>query len=84
MLVIHRLTKCLSLLRLRTWRQQSALLALLLLVGIRTVSAQDEDEGGFTVRSADSELFSGVYFVNAIIDLQLTPEARRAAGEGAD
>jgi hypothetical protein len=44
--------------------------------------AQDEDEGGFTVRSADWELIGGVYFINSIIDLQLSSEARAALESG--
>lgn len=67
---------------MRALRQRSALGAALLLVGISPLSAQDGEEGGFTVRSAESELVAGVYFVNAIIDLQLSSEAREALESG--
>ena len=43
--------------------------------------AQDQD-GVFTVRSASSEIFSGVYFVNALIDFQLSSEALEALESG--
>jgi hypothetical protein len=44
--------------------------------------AQVDDEGGFAVRSAESELVSGVYLVNATIDLRLSSEARTALESG--
>lgn len=50
--------------------------------GITAVPAQDDSEGGFAVRSAESELVSGVYLVNATIDLRLSREARAALESG--
>lgn len=58
------------------------LAAAAIVAGIAPLQAQEEAEGGFTVRSAASELMSGVYFVNAIIDLQLSSEAREALASG--
>ena len=80
--VTHRLTKCFGRCQSRTLWQQLMLAVLLSLAGTAVVSAQDDDEGGFTVRSAESELVDDVYFINAIIDLQLSPEARAALVSG--
>jgi len=57
-----------------------ALGAALLLAACGFAVAQED--GSFTVRSADTELISGVYFVNAIVDLQLSSEARQALESG--
>lgn len=59
----------------------TALAAAGLLAAVTPAVAQ-EDEGGFTVRSAESELMGGVYFVNAVIDLQLSAEALEALESG--
>jgi hypothetical protein len=80
--VIHWLTKRFGRCRAQTLRQHATLAAVLLLIGTSRLPAQDDIEGGFTVRSAESELVSGVYFVNAIIDLQLSAEARAALDSG--
>ena len=58
------------------------LIAIALLLSAVPLWAQDNEDGGFTVRSAESELMGGVYFINAIIDLQLTSEAREALESG--
>lgn len=54
----------------------------LLIAAVGVATAQEDTDGGFTVRSADSELIAGVYFVNAIMDLQLSSEAREALESG--
>ena len=59
-----------------------ALAVTLLLAVASPTLAQDDEDGGFTVRSADSELMSGVWFVNSNIDLQLSSEARAALESG--
>jgi hypothetical protein len=60
----------------------AALLAAMWLASVGVLPAQDEDRGGFTVRSADSELVSGVYLVSAVIELRLSAEARQALESG--
>ena len=60
----------------------TALAVTLLLAVASPTLAQDDEDGGFTVRSADSELMSGVWFVNSNIDLQLSSEARAALESG--
>jgi hypothetical protein len=80
--VIHWLTKRLKRGRVWTLRLMPALATAALLLGMSPLYAQDEEDGGFTVRSAESELVSGVYYVNASIDLQLSAEARAALESG--
>jgi hypothetical protein len=63
------------------WRR-AVFVVITLLAGASAVRAQGDDEGGFTVRSAESELVSGVYLVNATIDLRLSSEARTALEAG--
>ncbi|MGD8808293.1 MAG: DUF4390 domain-containing protein [Gammaproteobacteria bacterium] len=63
------------------WRR-AAMVVVIVCAGITAVPAQDDSEGGFTVRSAESELVSGVYLVNATIDLRLSREARAALESG--
>jgi hypothetical protein len=81
-LVTHGLTKCFSRCVSRTPWQRLVLAALFALAGAAAAWAQANEAGGFTVRSAESELISDVYFINAIIDLQLSPEARAALDSG--
>lgn len=78
----HWLHKGFGRCRARTAWQPSVLIAVSLLLGAVPLWAQDNVDGGFVVRSAESELMGGVYFVNAIIDLQLTAEAREALESG--
>lgn len=47
-----------------------------------SVVAQEDEAGLFRVRSVNSELVSGVYFVNALLDLHLSTEAREALESG--
>jgi hypothetical protein len=61
---------------------RAAFVALFLFAGASTVFAQDDEEGGFTVRSAESELVSGVHLVNATIDLRLSTDVRLALESG--
>jgi len=63
------------------WRR-AVLVAVILAAGASAALAQVDDEGGFTVRSAESELVSGVYLVNATIDLRLSSEALTALEAG--
>lgn len=56
--------------------------AALLLGAAPEVSAQEADPGHFEIRSADVELESGVYFINAWMELRLPPEAREALHSG--
>ena len=63
------------------WRR-TVMLVVLLCAGGGVLNAQDGDPGGFTVRSAESELISGVYLVNAVIDLRLSSEATEALDSG--
>jgi hypothetical protein len=44
--------------------------------------AQDDDAGIFRVRSVNSELVAGVYFIDALLDLSLSSEAREALESG--
>lgn len=80
--MIHWLTKRFSRRRVGTLRWRSSLAAALLLVAVAPLLAQEGEDGGFTVRSAESEFINGVYFINAIIDLQLSSEARQALESG--
>ncbi len=80
--MINRLRKGFGLCRGRSLLRQALLSAALLFLTVLPLSAQDDEDGGFTVRSADWELIGGVYFVNAIIDLQLSAEALAALESG--
>jgi len=65
----------------------SRLLASTLLTAIgglctATAFAQEEERGLFEVRTASSELRGDVYFVNTLIDLRLSDEARQALEAG--
>lgn len=53
-----------------------------LLICISPLAAQESDDGHFAVRSASSELFSGVYFVSGQIDFRLSEEVRDALDSG--
>ncbi len=44
--------------------------------------AQSDEEGRFEVRTASSELGSSVYYINALIQLELSGEARTALESG--
>ena len=61
---------------------KQSLSVLIVLFLVAPLLAQDEEDGGFTVRSAEFELISDVYYVNAIIDLRLSSEARAALESG--
>lgn len=58
------------------------MLAAAILAGIGAAPAQDDERGGFTVRSAESELVTGVYLVSAVLDLRLSSETREALESG--
>ena len=59
------------------------LLVVVLLLGAAPPSAgQEEDPGRFEVRSADVELESGVYFLDAWLELRLPSQARQALRSG--
>jgi hypothetical protein len=80
--VIHRFRKGFRLRGGRRLLRQALLSAALLFLAALPLSAQDQEDGGFTVRSADWELIGGVFFINAIIDLQLSAEALAALESG--
>lgn len=80
--VTHWLSKSLRRSCVRMLLAPAVMTALAWFAAAAPAAAQDEDEGGFTVRSAESELISGVFFINAIIDLQLSREAREALDSG--
>jgi hypothetical protein len=58
-----------------------AVVALMLGVGGAAVG-QEEDPGRFEIRSASVELNSGVYFLNAWMELRLSSDAREALRSG--
>lgn len=54
----------------------------LLLSAAGNVIAQEEDPGRFEIRSASAELDSGVYYLNAWIELRLSSDAMEALRSG--
>ena len=70
--------------RRNSWLARVRLVFLLLVASLATwgVHAQSQTPGSFVVRSASSELFSGVHFVSALIDLRLSSEAQEALDSG--
>jgi hypothetical protein len=63
-------------------RALPAVLAGASLVGTPSVAQDEADPGHFEVRTASSELGSDVYFINALIALTLSDEARMALEAG--
>jgi len=56
--------------------------AVLLLGAASHAVAQEVDPGRFEVRSAETTLENGVYYLNAWLELRLPPEAREALHSG--
>jgi len=64
-------------------RAADLLVVAVLLLGAAPLSiAQEVDPGRFEVRSAESILDDGVYYLNAWLELRLPPEAREALHSG--
>lgn len=63
---------------------RASLVLAILVLHAPPASAQDEDDerGYFEVRTASSELAGDVYFINALIQLRLSDEAREALESG--
>jgi hypothetical protein len=53
-----------------------------MLAAPESLFAQEDEAGLFLVRSVNSELVGGVYFVNALLELSLSTEAREALESG--
>lgn len=68
--------------RRAVWLWATVVIAGLLAESPRAVAQDDDDAGLFRVRSVNSELVAGVYFVNALLELNLSGEAREALESG--